>query len=386
VIDSKEISMHQYLDFDALLAPIPGEFPAGVDAQRLPESAAIEDAIRADDVTNTGVWEVKKPKVAEWKKVIAIASTVLAEKSKDLRLVVRLGQALAVQHGCGGATEALALAEALLVQYWEHLYPELDEGDAIYRRAQIELLVTRIASELATIPVAATSGASLSLTDYLESKVVDQLRRSPTRRRSDGSEMTGQQMYDEAISEGKVSGELFAKVLAETPGNHLLTLRASLASCTTAAMSLKKACEEKMYDDPPSFKKLEDALETLTELVGDTIAARGITEEVAPADGTASPGEAGGVPADATRLPGNVGGAVLPNAGSAPATRQQALMVLEQVSQYFKTAEPHSPVHLLLDRAVKWARLPLPDVLRELVEDDGALRHVDKLLGISRPS
>lgn len=379
--------MRQYLDFDALLAPIPGESPAGVDALKLPETAAIEDAIRADDVSNAGVWEVKNPKVAEWKKVIAIASAALAEKSKDLRLVVRLGQALAVQHGCQGATESLELAEALLVQYWDTLYPELDEGDAVYRRAQIELLVSKVAGELANVPVAATSGVRLSLNAYLESKVVDQLRRSPTRRRSDGSEMTGQQMYEEAISEGKVSGELFASALAETPGDHLLSLRTLLDSCAAAAKSLKKACEEKMYDDPPSFTKLDDALSKLTELVADAITARGITEEVAPTDGTSSPSEAGGVPAEVmARTPGGGGGAVLPSAGSAPATRQQALVVLEQVSQYFKTAEPHSPVHLLLDRAVKWARLPLPDVLRELVEDDGALRNVDKLLGISRSS
>jgi len=69
---------------------------------------------------------------------------------------------------------------------------------------------------------------------------------------------------------------------------------------------------------------------------------------------------------------------------STPAGREQALRTLAEVGRYFRTAEPHSPVSLMIDRTIKWARMPFQDVLKELVEDDTALRNIDKLLGISR--
>lgn len=56
--------------------------------------------------------------------------------------------------------------------------------------------------------------------------------------------------------------------------------------------------------------------------------------------------------------------------------REAALADLARLMAYFRENEPHSPVHTLLARALRWARLPLPELMEELLgsESDGLAR------------
>ena len=40
--------------------------------------------------------------------------------------------------------------------------------------------------------------------------------------------------------------------------------------------------------------------------------------------------------------------------------QEDAFRVLTSVADYFRRTEPHSPISFLLERAVRWGRLPLP--------------------------
>ena len=62
--------------------------------------------------------------------------------------------------------------------------------------------------------------------------------------------------------------------------------------------------------------------------------------------------------------------------------RGQAFSSLLQVAAYFRSAEPHSPVSYALEQAVRWGKLSLPDLLRDLVEDDGVLAEMYRRMGI----
>ena len=49
--------------------------------------------------------------------------------------------------------------------------------------------------------------------------------------------------------------------------------------------------------------------------------------------------------------------------------------------------EPHSPIAYLVQRAVRLARLPLPDLMKVLIRDPGVLGQLDRDLdlGLEKP-
>ena len=64
-------------------------------------------------------------------------------------------------------------------------------------------------------------------------------------------------------------------------------------------------------------------------------------------------------------------------------TRDQAFQQLRQISDYFSRTEPHSPVYMLLERAIRWGYMSLPDLLNEMVgEDDKMMGRMYQLAGL----
>lgn len=62
--------------------------------------------------------------------------------------------------------------------------------------------------------------------------------------------------------------------------------------------------------------------------------------------------------------------------------RHQAISSLQHISQFFKQSEPHSPIPYLLDRAVRWSNLTLPELIEEMVSDGNSRSEISKLTGI----
>jgi type VI secretion system protein ImpA len=66
--------------------------------------------------------------------------------------------------------------------------------------------------------------------------------------------------------------------------------------------------------------------------------------------------------------------------------RAQALAQLRRVAAYFRRTEPHSPVAYLAEKAASWGEMPLHQWLRAVLRDNGALLHVEELLGVAPPA
>ena len=58
------------------------------------------------------------------------------------------------------------------------------------------------------------------------------------------------------------------------------------------------------------------------------------------------------------------------------------LIALKAVADFFRRSEPHSPLPFALEQAVRWGQMPLPQLLRELIPDEGARHNLFKLTGI----
>ncbi|USD66340.1 type VI secretion system ImpA family N-terminal domain-containing protein [Vibrio sp. SCSIO 43136] len=68
---------------------------------------------------------------------------------------------------------------------------------------------------------------------------------------------------------------------------------------------------------------------------------------------------------------------------SAVNNRKQALSDLQRIADYFETNEPHSPIYLLLKRAIRWGQMPLPELLQELVGENSAVQtRIEQLSGL----
>jgi len=79
--------------------------------------------------------------------------------------------------------------------------------------------------------------------------------------------------------------------------------------------------------------------------------------------------------------------------GAAPAarvregyeTREQAFSELAKIADFFRRIEPHSPISYTLDEVVRRGRMTLPELLSELIQDEGARRLFLLSSGIKPP-
>jgi len=66
------------------------------------------------------------------------------------------------------------------------------------------------------------------------------------------------------------------------------------------------------------------------------------------------------------------------------ANRDQAFQELRKIADYFAKAEPHSPISFLLEKAIRWGYMSLPDLMKELVSDnDKVLSQINLITGIN---
>ncbi len=124
----------EVLDFAKLLAPIPGDKPAGMDlrADTSPVSDyyAIRDARKAASDAERRIDkgdESAEPPV--WHPVLERATRVLAEKTKDLEITAYLIESLARLKGFPGIRDGYRLARELVERFWDGLYPVSDGGE-----------------------------------------------------------------------------------------------------------------------------------------------------------------------------------------------------------------------------------------------------------------
>lgn len=63
--------------------------------------------------------------------------------------------------------------------------------------------------------------------------------------------------------------------------------------------------------------------------------------------------------------------------------RDQAFQQLRKISDFLRQTEPHSPVYMLLERAIRWGYMPLPELLSEMVGDnDQVMGRITQLAGL----
>jgi predicted component of type VI protein secretion system len=63
-------------------------------------------------------------------------------------------------------------------------------------------------------------------------------------------------------------------------------------------------------------------------------------------------------------------------------SRADAYRQLEGIANFLQSIEPHSPTPYLVRRAVSWGRMPLPELMQEVLREEGDLNRLFKVLGL----
>jgi type VI secretion system protein ImpA len=241
---------------DDLLNPIPGDNPSGASLRYDRISDQIKEARTEGEASILG--NLASPKRADFKLVVKLAGEALANRSKDLQLAAWLIEAYVRLEGIGIIEPCLKLMLELQQQFWETLYPEIEEGDPGMRAVPIEWSSNRLAELLHEAPI---TKDGLSFYQYRESRAVGYEADTE----SSDSKREAREM---AIADGKITGEEFDKSFAATPKSWYSAMDEAIRAASEALGSLKIYCEEKYGDDGPAFGKLHDALEEVGRVVG----------------------------------------------------------------------------------------------------------------------
>src|SRR6476660_7598704 len=137
---------------DELLNPIAGANPGGVELRYDPLFDKIKEARREDDDVPQGEWTTAL-KTADWPLVIKLSKDALTTKSKDLQIAAWLAEALLKREGFAGLQAGLDVLTGLLEQHWDHLYPEIDDGDAEMRAAPLEWVGLKLEVPVRMVPL-----------------------------------------------------------------------------------------------------------------------------------------------------------------------------------------------------------------------------------------
>lgn len=336
---------------EGLLNPIAGENPSGVDVRydtKLLLYDKIKEARREDDGLNQGAWQQER-KTANVPQILQLTQDALATKTKDLQLAAWLSEALLRSEGFGGLRQGLTLCQGLIANFWDSLFPPIDDGDLELRAAPLDWLGSALDLSLKNVPLTRAGHGFLK---YQESRLV-------------GYETAAQgdkekKQRAERIKEGKLTAEDFDKAFVETPKAFYVQSEKDLDGCLAALKSLEETCDEKFGNAGPALGKLKTALEEIRHTVHNLLQKKRETEpdpvEEAPAEA------ADGAAADGTGAPAGARGAgpsivISVMTSSEPADRREVIASVAKAAAFLRQREPLSPAPYLMMRGLRWGEL-----------------------------
>jgi type VI secretion system protein ImpA len=370
---------------ETIWSPIGPGRPGGDDLAFAPELDEIRAARQGDDPDLAqGAW-ARSPRPPQWARVRGLCEAILGGRSKDLQVACWYAEALAHTGGFAGLAHGLRTMEVLLDRFWTTCHPALTEAggpgpDWEERAGRIEWLDRNGCAAVGRIPLTVPAAGGHGLLAWRESRRVDNLG------------LRSAAAQEEAIREGRLTGEAFGKAAAASGAGHFRRLASEIRAAAEACATLQATVDRRFVPDPPGLAALAEAIQACGEVAGQCLGRFGPGPE--PPQPGPPPAEArepaGAVPAEPSGPSGAAAaqapdGTPEPAAGGAPGrTRTDAIRELRELAGWFQAREPHSPVPALLDRAADWAEMPLARWLGTVVKDPATLAQLRELLALDR--
>jgi type VI secretion system protein ImpA len=323
---------------DQLLTPIPGSNPGGVALRYEPVFDKIKEARREDDDMPQGDWQTER-KTADWQLVIKLSTDAIATKSKDLQVAAWLTEAKLKKEGVAGLKDSLDLLDGMIESFWDHLYPEIDDGDAEMRAAPLEWVGKKLTVPVKDIAVTRNGIASAK---YKESRLI------PTEVDAAADESKANSRNN-AIESGKLVPEEFDRAFDATPKPWYKTLVADLDGSLEVLTRLDTRSKEKFGNAAPTFIPLREAIEDVRR-GANTLLKRKLELDPDPVDVTsAAAGVSGATEEGATARSMSI--------SVEPTSKEDAASRISAAARFLRQNDPFNPASFLLLRGFRWGEL-----------------------------
>jgi len=311
-------------------APLEGE-PSGPNLEYEPDFLALERAQqgRPEQVIGDTVKAAEDP---DWRTVAELAEALLA-RTRDLRVAVAWTTAMLKTQGLAGLASGLVLIQGLLEGQWDTVHPQLDADDDNDPTLRINSLLS----------LAASDGTLKALREcpIVQSRTLGRFS-----------------LRDLRIASGKLPAPA---TLAEPPkpvqidaafrDAELESLTATAAEAVQALDSvgaMDRLLADKVGGLAPDLKPLVRDLTEIKQVLTEKLAERGV--------GVAADSGEGGAPEQRTK----------PGAGGEINSREDVVLQLDRLCEYYRRHEPSSPLPLLLRRAKRLVAKDFMEIIRDL--------------------
>jgi type VI secretion system protein ImpA len=392
-------------DLAAFLAPleIEGEGPAGPPLRYDPVYSRIRDARMEEDASlPMGEW-TRPLKKADWRATEMLCAEVLQRRSKDLQVAAWLTEAWVHRHAIDGLIAGTRLLEGLARDFWQDVHPCIGEdGDADMRTATFVWLNDTLAQTLLMrVPLLAWPDFSppfINLGDW---------QRALTTEFGAGAAAAAGNAKSKAkdVAEEPNAQTVSRQDILDHAARDLHALAALDDRVALAAdiwQELTALLDERFGADAPSLSKVAEMLARMRQALRSLLQERDPRDEeepeepAMPVEPSASWAAYASTPAATSMDDNDMSEAPLspspisPPSGPLPqaaasgriGSRAEAYQLLELAAAYLMREEPHSPTPYLVNRAVAWGRMPLPQLMQEVLREDGDLNRFFSIIGV----
>ena len=354
---------------DDLLNPIPGANPSGADLRYDPITEKIKDARRQEFEAPQGAWKTTL-KVADYAEVVKLAGEMLAIRTKDLQVAVWLIDAQVRREGFGALAPSFQLLQRLCENFWETLYPEIEDGDLEMRASPLAWLGSKLDEPIRLLPIT-TNG--LSWFRYRESRTVGYEAQADNNDKRKARER--------AINEGKITAEEFDQGVDGTPKAFYEAQFAAIKEAQAGLEELISFLDEKFRDASPSFTKVRSAIEDNALLLREIAGKKKGAAEPAPAPSPAVVKEPApqvvSAPVPAVAVPSPPAPVVTPPAPQPPAglasiepsDLDDAAKRIAAVARYLRARDKYDISAYLIPRGFRFGEMRYngPDIDRSML-------------------
>ncbi|HAS6234245.1 TPA: type VI secretion system protein TssA [Vibrio vulnificus] len=371
---------HHYEEFtwfEPALLPISAEQPAGVDPRSdiTPQSLYYrlkDQRMQARNIERNAIIE-EEPILNYanlWQVFLDEVPQALTSQTKDLEYVAWLIEALTRLDGFKGMAVGYELATYYLENYWADLYPMPDE-DGLETRISPIIGLNGIDNEgtlifpLSCIPM--TEGLSEQPYAYWEYQQALDFERCDEDKKRAKRDQGVPELSDITQAVKSSSSQFYQRLIED--------LNRAISSFERFSQALDSACEEVT---PSSYisRKLDAIHSAIMHLASDKmIKVSKETNSDEPSHSASSyEGESDG------RGQGEANFQLL---AANMHSREQAIVQLQRVADFFRETEPHSPVSYTIEQVIRWCGMSLPELLAELISDGDAKKGYFRLVGIA---
>ncbi|WP_454907206.1 type VI secretion system protein TssA [Variovorax gossypii] len=382
-------------DLAAFLAPLDmdtTEGPAGPSLRYDPVYARIREARTEEDASlPMGEW-TRPLKKADWRAAEMLCTELLQRRSKDLQVAAWLTEAWLHRHGIDGLIAGARLLEGLVREFWEGVHPRIgDDGDADMRAAAFVWANDTLAQVLLMrVPLLAWPDFSppfINLGDWQRALTTEFGSGAGASSGNAKAKGNAKEVAEEPSAQTVSRQDILDRAMRELHALAALDDRVALAA--EAWRDLTALLDERMGIDAPSLSKVAEMLARMRQALRSLLQERDPRDQPEPV--ALPPPPAYVLEDDMSETPLTISpphiavvSAPLPQAAANGriGSRAEAYQLLELAAEYLLREEPHSPTPYLVNRAVAWGRMPLPQLMQEVLREDGDLNRFFSIIGV----